>query len=62
MGFQALGRPSFGQAQLWAGQMGSAKWAGDPLNNNILKSRDLMVNSKVFGNCKKRNNFVPILS
>jgi len=34
----------------------------DPLNDNILKFRDLMVNSKVFANCKKQNNFAAILS
>jgi hypothetical protein len=34
----------------------------DPLNNGIVECRDLMVNLKVFGNRKKRNNFAPILS
>jgi len=34
----------------------------DLLNNDILKFRGLMVNLKVFGNCKKRNNFAAILS
>jgi hypothetical protein len=34
----------------------------DPLNNDIVEFRDLMVNLKAFGNRKKRNNFAPILS
>jgi hypothetical protein len=43
------------------------RWAGQnvptgPLNNDIVKFRDLMVNLKAFGNRKKRNNFAPILS
>jgi hypothetical protein len=42
----------------WAGQNPPA----DPVNNNILKFRGLMVNLKAFANCKKRNNFAAILS
>jgi hypothetical protein len=34
----------------------------DPLNNDIVEFRDLMVNLMAFGNRKKRNNFAPILS